>query len=110
MAPEQFAGNPGAASDTFALGVVAYEILTGKKPFSPDSMTRLVAEDQSRPVPPRELRPELPEAAERSILKALSFKPEFRQADVREFSEGLFRILTSGNRPPIDVRVRARSR
>ena len=94
MAPEQFAGNPGAASDTFALGVVAYEILTGKKPFSPDSMARLVAEDQSRPVPPRELRPDLPEAAERSILKALSFKPEFRQAEVREFSEELWRALT----------------
>ncbi len=106
MAPEQFAGNPGAASDTFALGVVAYEILTGKKPFSPDSMTRLVTEDQSRPAPPRELRPELPEAAERSILKALSFKPEFRQADVREFSEGLFRALTSGEpaRPSTGIR------
>ena len=39
MAPEQFGGHPCAASDTYALGVVAYEMLTGKA-VRPDSMTR----------------------------------------------------------------------
>lgn len=93
MAPEQFAGNPDAASDTFALGVIAYELLTGKKPFPIDSMTRMVAEDQAKPPLPRSLRPDLPEAAERSIMKALSFRPECRQVNILEFSEMLAREL-----------------
>jgi eukaryotic-like serine/threonine-protein kinase len=94
MAPEQFAGHPCAASDTYALGVVAYEVLTGNRPFSPDSMMHLVTEDKTRPAPPRELRPVLPEAAERAILKAMSFRLELRQAESREFSEELFHGLT----------------
>lgn len=96
MAPEQFAGMACAATDTFALGVVTYEILTGTKPFAADSMTRLIAEDQSRPVSPRDLRPELPASAERLIMSALSFKPELRPADVRQFSDGISRALTGG--------------
>ncbi len=94
MAPEQFAGHPCAASDTYALGVVAYEMLTGKKPFSPHSMSHLVKERQTQWEPPRQLRPELTEAAERSIRKAMSFRPDARQATVREFSEELSQALT----------------
>jgi serine/threonine protein kinase len=86
MAPEQFVGNPCAASDTYALGVVAYEMLTGKKPFSADSMAHLVQEQRTWELP-RKLRPDVPEAAESAVLKALSFRPEARQPSVREFAE-----------------------
>ncbi len=86
MAPEQFVGNPCAASDTYALGVVAYEMLTGKKPFSSDTMAHLVQEQRTWELP-RKLRPEIPEAAENAVLKALSFRPETRQPSVREFAE-----------------------
>jgi serine/threonine protein kinase/TolB-like protein/lipoprotein NlpI len=76
MAPEQFAGQACAASDTYALGVVAYEILTGDLPA------------------PREgSRAELPAAVEKSIRKAMSFRPEHRQSSVREFSEELYYAL-----------------
>jgi serine/threonine protein kinase/TolB-like protein len=92
MAPEQFAGHACAASDTYALGVVAYEMLTGTKPFSPDSMVS--TENKTQPAPPRDLRPGLPAAAERSILKAMSFRPEQRQAEVCEFSEELYHALS----------------
>ena len=36
MAPEQFDGRVSASSDTYAMGVIAYEMLTGKRPFNPD--------------------------------------------------------------------------
>src|SRR5205085_5390207 len=62
------------------------------KPFSPDSMVS--TENKTQPAPPRELRPGLPAAAEQSILKAMSFRPEQRQAEVREFSEELYHALS----------------
>jgi serine/threonine protein kinase/TolB-like protein/Tfp pilus assembly protein PilF len=85
MAPEQLNGRPCAASDTYALGTVAFEILTGRLPG--DST---------------ESRPRLPVAAEKSIQKARSFRPEFRQTGIREFSEELYYALTgseTGRRP-----------
>lgn len=94
MAPEQFAGSPCAASDTYALGVVAYEILTGKQPFPSSSLEHLVKERQTQCEPARQRRPELSEAAERSIRQAMSFRPEDRQTTVREFSEELYHALT----------------
>jgi len=111
MAPEQFMGNPCAASDTYALGVVAYEMLTGKKPFSADSMTHLVQEQRSWD-PPRHLRPDIPEAAEKAVLKALSFRPEARQASVREFAEQFASGLAGSDEtlvlePPVEPSAKA---
>jgi tRNA A-37 threonylcarbamoyl transferase component Bud32/class 3 adenylate cyclase len=92
MAPEQFSGSPCAASDTYALGMVAYELLTGEAPFGSNSMTHLVAEDLTMTLP-RTRRPDLPETAELALLKALAFQPEARQSSVREFSEELYAAL-----------------
>jgi serine/threonine protein kinase len=95
MAPEQYAGNASAASDIYALSVIAYEMLTGRRPFSPHSVMHLV-EDKAHPLSPRGLRPDLPQAAERSILRAMKFQPEARQAAVREFTEELAEALVAG--------------
>jgi serine/threonine protein kinase len=98
MAPEQFAGNPCAASDTYALGVVAYEMLTGRTPFPSSSMTHLVQEGLTWELP-RRSRPDLPEAAEKAILKAVSFRPEQRQASIRDLGDELYSALTGGQTP-----------
>ena len=100
MAPEQFAGAPSASSDTYALGAVAYEMLTGQKPFPWDSFAHLVSEEKARPVPPRELRPDIPQAAEKAIQKAMSFQPDGRYGRIRECGEELFQALTATGSAP----------
>lgn len=99
MAPEQMAGNACAATDTYALGVVAYEMLTGEPPFPENSMMHLASEEKASCRPPAQLRPELPDAAGRAILKAMSFRPEARHASIRDFSEELSRSLALRTAP-----------
>jgi serine/threonine protein kinase len=94
MAPEQLIGRPMAASDIFALGVIAYEMLTGRCPFNPDSPFQLLEmQRQGVEVKPRDLRPDLSEAAERAILKALAFEPGDRHSHATDFSDELAAAL-----------------
>ena len=94
LAPEQLRGRPVAASDVYAMGVIAYEMITGRQPFSPDSITHLYElQRDGVKVKPRELRPRLPEAAQTLILKALSFAPEDRFTNAKDFTDALATAL-----------------
>lgn len=96
MAPEQIEGKPSAASDVFALGVIAYELVTGRCPFNPISQyTVLDTLRAGVKVKPMDLRPDLPDAAQEMILKALSFYQRDRYERACDFSEGLARALTA---------------
>ena len=87
MAPEQLKGKPEAASDIYALAVIAYEWITGRTPFQAESAIQLYAlQSASAYVKPRILQPELSDKAERILLKALAFHPRDRPSSVRDFS------------------------
>lgn len=95
MAPEQLSGKPELASDIYALGVIAYELVTGRLPFNPLSPYQLLElQREGVKINPRNLRPDLPVAAENTILKALSFDAKQRPASVREFVNSFVGALT----------------
>ena len=93
MAPEQFAGNPSAASDLYAFAIVAYEMLSGEIPFPEDSLTHLASPDMAQVTPLRSRRPEIPEAVDTAMRRALAFQPEARHRSVKEFAADLTAAL-----------------
>jgi serine/threonine protein kinase len=101
--PEQAACRPtDGKSDQYALALIVFEMLTGSKAFASSNPIRLLHEHIAEPPPrPRELLPELPHAAERAILRALSKKPEDRFASCQEFARELGRGADDAVRTPV---------
>lgn len=91
MSPEQAAGQTvDSRADIYALGVVAYEILTGRSPFKGDTpVAQLMNRLSESPTPPRQVRPDLPPAVERTLLRALARRPEGRFQSAGEFAAAL---------------------
>ncbi len=90
MAPEQLEGKPVYASDTWALSVIAYECLTGQRPFTAHMPVELFQQQQTGNVtPPQQLRTDLPDDAAQLLLTALSFNPLLRPIRIRDFGEAL---------------------
>jgi len=94
LSPEQAAGRSGSpASDVYALGVVAYECLTGKRPFRGDSAVS-VALAHLHELPP-ELPDSVPLGVRRLVTRALAKQPEDRFPDAAAMAEAA-RALLSG--------------
>lgn len=95
MAPEQLSGRPvSAAMDIYAMGAIAYELVTGRKPFNPETGFELLEMQRAGVrVKPSDLRPSLPDDACQLILRALSFDPKDRFQNARELGDALAREL-----------------
>jgi serine/threonine protein kinase len=91
LAPEQARGEPaGPASDLYALGVVAYQLLAGRLPYDAGSLTDLARLQETGP-PQRldEVEPGVPAALATAVARALHRDPEQRYADAAEMERAL---------------------
>ena len=91
MSPEQVRGKPlDPRSDIFALGVLAFELLTGRLPFEGNTaQDTMLAHLTGQPLRLRQVNPKLPAALERTIAQAIAHQPEERFSTMAEFEEAL---------------------
>ena len=89
MAPEQFGGTFSPASDQYALGVMAYQLLAGRPPFEGELGALTRAHLYDAPPPPRTFNPAIPPAVEAVILRALAKDPAQRYPTVAAFAQAL---------------------
>ena len=91
MSPEQIRGKPlDARSDIYALGIVAFEMFTGRLPFQGrNAQEMMIARLRSQPIAIRSLRSDVPDAVEKALTKALQTNPDDRFSTAIEFAEAL---------------------
>jgi eukaryotic-like serine/threonine-protein kinase len=91
LSPEQAVGERvTAATDIYGLGVVLYELLTGRTPFVIESLADLVGKHRDAAVTPvRELEADVPEALEAAVMKCLARNPDYRPESAAELAREL---------------------
>jgi len=100
MSPEQLRGHDPItkATDVYSLAVIAYEMITGRRPFNASSAPELLELQRGGVrLNPVDLRPTLSTEARAILLRALSFDPAARYQSAAEFGDRLARTLTSTN-------------
>jgi len=101
MSPEQFRGEShrlDGRSDIWSIGVIAYEMLTGQRPFCGDNLDALSEDIQNRPASSLSaISPQIPVELERICLKCLSKRATDRYADANELKDDLQSWLNEGD-------------
>lgn len=112
FAPEQVVPGPiDRRTDLFALGIVAWECLTGRRLFHRHSPAETLEAVREAPIPSLvETRPDVPEGVERLVLGALERDPGRRPIHARAFGDGLRRAAREAGYEPSDLEVAAHLR
>jgi beta-lactam-binding protein with PASTA domain len=101
LPPEQVTGqSTGARSDVYSAGVMLFELLTGRQPFTGDSPLAVAYQHVNSAVPaPSSLVPGIPPAVDQLVLAATSRDPALRPADAGEFARAVRRIRDGAGQP-----------
>ncbi len=91
LPPEQASGKGSTIrSDIYSLGILMFEMLTGKMPFKGDTAVEIALKHMKEPLPSvREINPVVPQSVENIILKAAAKNPKNRYKDVRDMAEDI---------------------
>ena len=90
MAPEQWSGKVSPQTDIYSLGVVCYEMITGKKPYIAATPAEILLKQATEPLPePRTFVTDLPEKVEQILKKSIAKNPSDRYATMGEFATAL---------------------
>jgi eukaryotic-like serine/threonine-protein kinase len=105
FSPEQAQGRPVTeASDLYSIGVVLFELLTGKAPFDGETPVAIALMHVNQPAPsPRDLVPTIPSELNTVVLKALAKDPAERYPDAESFMRDLDAVEASLERGPVDA-------
>lgn len=101
MAPEQWAGDVVPATDQYALAVMAYEMLTGRPPFTGTQHQVMYHHIMMQPQPPSTLNPRVTPAIDAVILRALAKAPEDRFPTISDFARAFQGAIHDSPSTPI---------
>ncbi len=105
MSPEQAREDPLTnQADLYSLGVVMYELLTGKAPFSTTTLAGLINKIVNEvPTPVREIRPDVPEAVAEIVARAMEKRLDKRYKTGADFAADLAKLLEESRQPPAEL-------
>ena len=110
MAPEQWQGHTSVQTDVYALGVVFYEMITGRKPYKADTPAAILLKQATESLPRAgQYVHEIPDALEKVLIKALAKNPVDRYKDMSNFASALERLLLGRSPEIVSAQNKAQS-